>query len=406
MALEFHKLTRQVEQMGEALANEEADNNARAELALKILAAHADAAYLPYIHQRVQDAVERDAGYRGARPLDEPVMETYNPAPLPESATIVATDGSQINPDTHGVALYYLINTGSIVIHHGSGEAPEVSSEPALYYSRKEMYSSDRGMITTGDVSAQRTAAEMAMLAEQAWRQRGEARPLLALLDDPLLWIGIGHEVANREELHDRYFGAMTRLLEVGAGLAGYTDRPRSSTVVRMLHLLNLPEEDVSRSTLADSGPLEGLLDTQVFRTVLAPAQRSALFVQMSPQNKEFRNKGGETHEIAFFYLNVAAPDDAPKLARVEIPMWVAQDRRLVAEMQALIYHQCEQLTARYPYALTRAHELAVVKHEESRQLNLMIQVALTRHGLDAQQSQKQTGKDAVSGAKTRFQMR
>jgi len=37
-----------------------------------------------------------------------------------------------------------------------------------------------------------------------------------------------------------------------------------------------------------------------------------------------------------------------------------------VAELQALIVHQCQQLMSRYPYALTRADELAVVKGEES----------------------------------------
>ena len=125
----------------------------------------------------------------------------------------------------------------------------------------------------------------------------------------------------------------------------------------------------------------------------------------MSPQNKEFK-KSGELLEIAFFYLNTAAPGELPKIARVEIPMWVARDREMVAELQALIFHQCQQLMTRYPYALTRADELAVVKGEESRQLNLLIQVAMTRFGLDTQESQKQSGKNAARSSKTRFQVR
>ncbi len=70
MTLELHKLTTQVEQMGQALANQQEDIEGKTVIALQILEAYADAAYLPYILQRVQDAVDRDAGYRGARPID------------------------------------------------------------------------------------------------------------------------------------------------------------------------------------------------------------------------------------------------------------------------------------------------------------------------------------------------
>ena len=85
--------------------------------------------------------------------------------------------------------------------------------------------------------------------------------------------------------------------------------------------------------------------------------------------------------------------------------MWVAEDRELVATMQALIYHQCQQLMTRYPYVLTRADELAVVRSEETRQLNLMIQVAMTRYGLDTRESAKQAGKNAARSGKTRFKV-
>ncbi len=406
MTLEFHKVTGQVEQMGQVLAGQKEEIDSKVDIALQILGAYADEAYLPYIQQRVQDAVDKDAGYRGARPFDEPLMNVYGPAPLPDSATVVATDGSQIAPDTHGVALYYLINTGTIVLHHGSGDAPEVISEPSLYYEPEYMRTEDRGLISLTTVAARRTVLEMATLAEQAWHQRGEARPLLALTDGPLLLIGMGNEVPDRNQLRDMYFSAMSRLLDIKAGLAGYTDRPRSRYVVGLLHLLDLQEEDVSRTSLANDGRLEGVFDVELFRRLLKPGERSALFIQMSPLNKEFRRSAGETHEITLFYLNTAAPGELPKLARVELPMWVAQDKLLVGEVHTLIYHQCQQLTSRYPYVLTRAHELALVKHEEAQQLNLMIQVTLTRFGLEASQSEKQSGKNAVTGKRTRFEVK
>ena len=50
-------------------------------------------------------------------PLDEPIMAAYDPTPLPPTATVVATDGSQIYPRRHVTPHYYLINIGTIVNH-------------------------------------------------------------------------------------------------------------------------------------------------------------------------------------------------------------------------------------------------------------------------------------------------
>ena len=406
MSLEFHKLTEQVDRMGQILAHEQDEIESKVDLALQIMEAHADESFLGYILERVQDAVEKDAGYRGARPLDEPIMESFAPAELPEAATVIATDGSQIAPNTHGAALYYLINIGTIILHHGSGEPPEIVSEPALYYEKEYLVTQDRSLITNGIVGARRTVAEMAALAEHGWYQRGETRPLVTLFDGSLLFLGISSEVPDRDQLYAIYFSAMTRLHEVNAALAGYIDRPRSTYITGMLHLLDLPEDHVSRATLASDGRLEGLQDIAFLRHLLGPSERSALFIQMSPQNKDFRRQMGETHEIAFFYMNVAGEGEFPKLCRIELPMWVAEDRMLVAKVQALVYHQCQQVVRRYPYLLTRADELAVVKADESRHLNSMIKVALTRYGLDSLESEKQAGKDVARSYKTRFEVR
>jgi NurA domain len=406
MTLEFHKLTAQIEQMGQSLANQQEDLESKVAIALQIMEAHADPAFLPHIQERVQDAVAKDAGYRGARPLDEAIMAVSPAAALPDSATIVATDGSQILPQTHGSALYYLLNVGSIIVRHGSGQPPEIVSQPYLFYEPEYIYSGEHDLISNATVSARRTVAEMQALAEQGWLQRGEARPLLLLFDGQLLLFPMSVEVPGREELVMIYLSAMGRLQEIKAGLAGYVDRPRSSILIRMLHLLDIPAEEVSRTTLSSSGRLEGLQDIKLCERILGPGERTALFIQMSPQNKEFKKSGGEQLEIAFFYINAASADEEPRIARVEVPMWVARDKTLVAELQALIVHQCQQLMSRYPYALTRADELAVVKSEESRQLNLMIQVSMTHYGLDTQESQKQGGKNAARSKKTRFEVR
>jgi hypothetical protein len=408
MSLEFHKLTQQVEQMSQALVLTERELEDKAELARQLLMQYGDAEALPHVDARVMDAVAKDAGYRGARPLydplDEPIAATYPLRPASEAATLVVTDGSQIFPDLHGPALYYLLNVGTIVWHRAGGGPPDVIGEPYLYYDPEYLMNPSQGVISNGAVSARRTVEEMKGLATHTWANRGAARPLLALLDGPLVFF-MGIEVPEREFLLKTYLDAMKRAQKAQAALIGYLDRPRSSFIVSLLHLLDTPPEEVSRRALATDGSLEGLTDSWLFRTLLEPGSRTALFVQMSPANKAFKDKGGKDLEICFFYMNVAAPGERPLLARIEIPRWVADDRDLVAEVQALLYDQCQQLINRYPYLLTRADEVAVVRHEEQRQLEMMIKVALTRCGVEAAESEKQSGKGATRTDKTRHEI-
>lgn len=407
MTLEFHKLTAQVERMGALLAHQLDDLDVKSNVAQEMMNAWAGEDQLDEIQRRVAHAIspEVDAGYRGARPLDEPIARAHPLLEVPVSSTLIATDGSQILPNRHGPALYYLINTGTIIVHHGTGEPPIVRSEPFLFYEKEYIRSGDRMLISNATVAARRTVAEMSALAENTWYERDGARPLVALMDGPLLFF-MGAEVPDKDQLRNVYYSAMKRIMDARGVLAGYIDVPRSRFVVGLLHLLSLAEEDVSRSTLATDGRLEGLNDRWVFERLLGPGERSSLFVQMSPQNRDYRKEAGDSHEICFFYVNVAPPD-APKahVARVEVPMWVADNRPLVAELQALLYQQCGHLVTRYPYALMRADELAVVRGDEEKQLRTMIKVSLTRHGVGAAESEKQQGKDTSRAAKTRHRV-
>src|SRR4030067_732388 len=66
----------------------------------------------------------------GGFPPGEPV-DAASPRPvLPARVNVIAAAGSQIHPDRHGVALYYLINIGSIIFRHGLAEAPVVACQP------------------------------------------------------------------------------------------------------------------------------------------------------------------------------------------------------------------------------------------------------------------------------------
>ncbi|HLY27431.1 MAG TPA: DNA double-strand break repair nuclease NurA, partial [Aggregatilineales bacterium] len=116
--------------------------------------------------------------------------------------------------------------------------------------------------------------------------------------------------------------------------------------------------------------------------------------IQQSPQNKAYKEQNPD-QEIVFFYLNVAGPHQEPYLARVEVPMWVAKDKAYVDAVHALVYAQC-QITDRYPYALTRADEVAVIPSHDKRTLDEMIAVELLRNRQPVEISQKLSMKDAA----------
>ncbi len=365
------------------------------------------------IHERVHKAT--GVQYRGASPIggskaqgeSEPIAQAYAPPPCPNQATLIAVDGSQIYPDPHASALYYLINMGVIVVHHGQDAAPTCSLHPQIVYDETHLYNGGY-LIRNAVVNARRTITERECLAEAAAAHADEARPLVAVADGPLLfWVGSESIDQDRrdgdEDILETYLDALADVRDKSrAALAGYVDRPTSTYVIRLLHLLSLEPDKVDKDALATNGEIEGLNDIMLFGRLLAPGERSALFVQRSPTNKLYALRHPEL-EIAFFYMNAAMPDASkPNLARVEMPMWAAKDRELVGQVQALLYNQC-LLAGRYPYIITRADELAVVKGFEKKQLDNMIEVELRKHGMAPEPSSKAQGKSQARAQKGRL---
>lgn len=391
--------------MGRALAARNLTLNERLDAAWERLMAQDD---LGTIHDRVQLARERDVGFRGAAPLGEPVNAAYPLPPLPARATILAADGSQVYPSIHAAALYYLTNIGVFVYHHGTDDLPEQITEPALFYSEKDVRDENGQAITNTAVNARRNVAELHMLARETWNRRNPDSPLLAISDGPLLF-WVGKDVPDGKRLEQDYLGALVHLHDThasaastygqSASLIGYVDRPTSAFVVSLLHLLGLDDDDVREAALKSNGDLEGLADQPLMFRLLKPGERSAVMVQQSPQNKRYHDKG-ESYEIAFFYLNVGQ-SGAYHLARVEMPMWVARSQPLLDQVHALTFDQC-QLMWRYPYALTRADELAVIRAAERTQLDDLIEIELLRNEQIVERSEKLESKTVRHG-RTRY---
>jgi hypothetical protein len=108
---------------------------------------------------------------------------------------------------------------------------------------------------------------------------------------------------------------------------------------------------------------------------LLPPGHRSAVFHIQSSAEKHYSG----TLSLHFFYLNVGT-EGHPWPVRVEIPEWVAKDKVKLDLLHCVFIEQCKMMGSKpYPYLLHRAHEVAVVSHQEKQQVEQMLVMEL-RH--------------------------
>jgi hypothetical protein len=380
MSLEFKEIVPQIQKMGAMLEKLDFDLGDRLRKAFDRFEQASD---LEVVRERIEWVRQSSvSGYRGAAPLDitdaEPVNYVAAAPEPPASATLVAADGSQIYPNEQSPVHYFLLNMGALVYHHGSERTPEPFTSPRLFFHKDHVHDKYGRLIRNRAVDDRRTIAEIQYLAERAWACRDEARPLVALYDNRLMFQSAGEQPENAAAFR-AYMGALVHLHDAGAVLAGYVDNPlRGERFIRLLYLLSLESEEElhARQHGSPAGDLEGLRDATFFRLLLQPGERSAIMVQNSPRNLEFKERG-VNYEIAFFYLNVGS-SFTPHIVRVDIPLWVARDARAVNDLHGLLLAQCRiQGRNPYPYVLTRAHELAVVSKDDERKLEELIKTQL-----------------------------
>jgi hypothetical protein len=212
---------------------------------------------------------------------------------------------------------------------------------------------------------------------------------VVTLTDGQLEFFHEPRSTPEFERAFDAYLAVLGELCEAGVSTAGYVDRPKGDLVVRLLELALLPENSLGMA--GKERPLFGVTDEMLFTAILkTPGDRSAAFAIQSVSAHHFTGNLA----LHFFYLNVGLPGD-PYLARVEAPAWVIKDPLLLASLQATLIAQCRILGLRpFPYALHRAHEVAVVPFEDKDKITEMIVAELNRQGIIVEKSYKQSHKD------------
>ena len=393
MALEFTKLTDQVYKMGAMVEKLDFDLSDRLRIAKERFYAAGD---INLAHERIQLVRQSDiSGYRGAAPLDPPYDQPVNQIcprpPTPAQITLIAADGSQIYPNERGPVHYYLLNIGLFIYQHGAQRLPEQITIPTLMFHKDHVHDKNKRLISNRTVDARRTVVEMQALADKAWELKDRAEcPIIALYDNNLMFWTDATVSGGKDLLRD-YRSGMQKLYDVQANgvrttLAGYVDSPhRSRVVLRLLHLLSMADEAEVRDRKREidtGGDLEGLYDIHLFRSVLKVGERSVVMAQNSPRNLAYKQHN-PSQEIAFFYIRVGS-EARNNVARVDIPMWVAKDEQAVNDLHAMLMAQSSmQGRNPYPYALTRADELAYVGSKDKAKLDELVRIELRRKGID-----------------------
>ena len=391
MAVDFPQVREQVRKLGESAKEHEQVLQARRDRARDLLQLHAG--NLEMLRDKVQRvAQEIDKNLRCAIPVDADLrppetLDAHIPAPvMPAQAVVLAADGSQIAPDRHQQVRYCMINVGGICILHGQAIPPTMQVESQLFYG-EQLYT-QTGTMTELALALRRDLHERQMLLELS---QDTTLPVVSFTDGPMeLWGP--REVEARGEFTrslKEYLDLLRVLAQRGVTTAGYIDNPLADLVVRMLEIAGASESELPN--LRSNPPLRGVADTALFRDILGPGERSAVFALQSHSMEEYR----DVLALHFFYLNVGR-EAHPWLARVEIPAWVAANPVQLDLLHACLIDQCRILGAHpYPYALHRAHEIAVVSLQEKDQVTEMIALELRRRGVGVgDKSNKQFLKD------------
>ncbi len=402
--LDFGVLKRQIDRMASERKNLEDDFFERIDLALSEMARWEDAWEAlsgKIASSRTSWLVARPGG-----PFGE-----ANPVPeRPAEVTVIASDGSQIFPDRHEVSNCYLINIGYVAIHYGTGERPVMASRPTLFYREEDLYQEWAGRRTTVTremVGVKRGAMEFEQVAALSEAARSEGRTVVGLSDGTLiLWMLEGKPYDFRRETLQSYLSSFERLRKARVPVAGYISDPGSADVVNGLRVGLCPEKppDCDRcpwkaqeaQQAAEGGdlipvgipcePIAGVTDDILYARRLKAGQRSGVFGSVSKILEDYG-----PHRICFFYVHTGV-----EIARIEIPLWVAEDRELLDLVHAVVCDQAEKGRG-YPVVLSESHERAVVRAADRDIFYKFLKDTFVQNDIKAEVSLKSLKKLAAS---------
>lgn len=387
--LDIRALSAQLDAMAKHLAGSADETYGRLDAALTLV--EQGAASPEWVMDKVAEYTALgDSPWLLAQPL-EPLGHIR---PLPEIRmpySVVATDGSQITPSHHEIALCYLLNVGRILYTYGTGEMPIQDSRPFLYHRDEDMHPTiGRKRMTINEelIATFRNIKEREALKDMAELAVERGHPVVALVDGSLIqWMLESMPEDFQEKVLQDHLQALEELRQMGVPVAGYISNSRSADVVNLLRLVACPKAKLDCGPCSqDAPPCESkhvpLADRRIWDRRLAPGERSPVFRSSAKILDQYHH-----HHVAFFYLNVG-----PEVARIEIPTWVAEAPELLDRIHALSFDQAQKGMG-YPISLQEAHNKAVVAREDRAQFFSLLSTRLAQAGVRVAVSHKQLKK-------------
>ena len=228
MPLNYLTLQSQIKKYGESASLQKREFEHKLEACQALFREHAGDVI--GLQRLVEENVARNKGLRCAVPVTEP-LDTHHSAPAaPPGRTIIAADGSQINPDPHGEVLFALVNTGLFTLQPGSNAAPHTQTLSTLLFD--DALQTPNGMVSEDLIALLRDVREREILAEVT---KEFPAPVITLTDGPL---ELYHEPRLDKQFETQFHNYLHALDELSLNeviTAGYVDRPRADLVVRLL---------------------------------------------------------------------------------------------------------------------------------------------------------------------------
>lgn len=382
MPINYQEIYTQIKEVGLGAKERRKKKEEAQELAKSLLDSYSS--QLDLLRSKVDSAKTADANIRCAVPLDEALASSY---PVPDSvpATLIAADGSQIVPNRHESLQYYIINVGAIAMQLGTGNTPDVETDTEL----KVLDEFDDTHFSDSQVALMRDVAERKKLLEMAEKF---SSTIIALTEGQLeLWGAVDNENAREFEknLQD-YLNALEAMNKKGIIAGGYVDKPSANWFIKLLEIAATPQDELKN--VRKQRLLAGATDYWLFSQILGEHERSAVFALQAKSAEKYRG----AISIHFFYLNVGSAK-YPKIARVDVPQWVAANPSMLNALHAALIEQSKIMgnKQQFPYILHRAHEIAVVTHHEKEEIDQMLSRELLSSGGEiGEKSGKQSAKD------------
>jgi len=277
-------------------------------------------------------------------------LDTVMPIGAMQSPYIaLAIDGSQIYPDRHQGTSCFLINTGTVILGYGMPPLATMHSIPQVYLHDDD---EDESEANVDVVNCKRQELELQTGLETArlLQQQHTSTPLIFLFDGSLIfWHLESKELQFKQRYMSKYLAALDDLYRLRVPCVGYISMPKNKELTNLIRieLCNFELDGCTKHALVDH-----VLDTGIVRFFLEQNSTTTVF----KSNASISSWYPAHLRPYFFYIDVGC-----EVARVEIPAWIADDKKMLALVAASILDQVNKGNG-YPIALAEAHEQAVVK--------------------------------------------